>query len=107
KRRWLLIASLCFLIGVLAKKSIFPLVILIPISQILFAKLTWKQAIAITVVLVLPGAIVAGDSDVLKILLLFIVPLTIVLGFYYIQITVFSKEIWKEGLKELLFNRKF
>ncbi len=75
KKWWkLLLVGLFFGLGMLSKKSIFPLALVFPIAQFLLQKPSIKEMIQITLVLLIPTAIIGGEGDWLKSGLIFALP---------------------------------
>lgn len=82
KQWWqFLLIGLFFSLGMLSKKSIFPLVIVFPIAQFLLQKPSIKQMIWIVIALLVPTVIIGGEGDIFKSGLLFLAPLVAVFGF--------------------------
>lgn len=77
--RFLLI-GLFFSLGMLSKKSIFPLVIVFPIAQFLLQRPSIKQMIGIVMALLIPTVLIGGEGDAYKSVLLFLVPMVSVFG---------------------------
>ena len=71
-------SGLFFLVGMLSKKSIFPLVIVFPIVFLLLKSVSWKDLLIITLTFVLPGAVIGSDFVFSKFALLMIIPLLII-----------------------------
>lgn len=81
KKWWqLILISLFFALGLLSKKSIFPLVIVFPIAQFLLQRPSTKQMIGILMTLLIPTVIIGGEGDVFKSALLFLAPTVSVFG---------------------------
>ncbi len=82
-----LFSALFFLVGMLSKKSIFPLVIVFPIAFLLLKGAHWKELLIITLSFVLPGAIIGSDFEISKFILLMIVPLLVIgLSYFFYSI---------------------
>ena len=81
KQWWrLLLIGLFFSLGMLSKKSIFPLVIVFPIAQFLLQRPSTKQMIGIVMSLLIPTVMIGGEGDVFKSALLFLAPTVSVFG---------------------------
>ncbi len=81
KKWWLLLLiGIFFSLGMLSKKSIFPLVIVFPIAQFLLQKPSIKQIIGILIALLIPTVIIGGEGDFFKSGLLFLVPTVSIFG---------------------------
>jgi tetratricopeptide (TPR) repeat protein len=81
KQWWrFLLIGLFFSLGMLSKKSIFPLVIVFPIAQFLLQRPSIKQMIGIVMALLIPTVIIGGEGEVSKSALLFLVPMVSVFG---------------------------
>lgn len=66
----LILVAMFFSAGMLSKKSIFPLVFVLPILFVLLEeKLTWKQLSSIVVVFVVPASLIASELDLKKFVL--------------------------------------
>lgn len=75
KKWWkLILAGLFFCLGMLSKKSIFPLAFVFPIAQFLLQKASLKEMIQITLILLIPTAIIGGEGDWFRTGLIFLVP---------------------------------
>lgn len=71
----LIFVSLYFLMAMLSKKSVYPMVLVLPLVYVLLQDLSWKHLLVGSIVLVLPGAIVASELNVLKSFLFTLFPL--------------------------------
>ncbi len=71
----LLLVGLFFTVGLLAKKSIFPLVIVFPIAQFLLTKNTsLKELFLICLLLLVPSALIIGENNLPRIFMVLIIP---------------------------------
>lgn len=71
---WLMLASLAFTMGMLAKKSIYPIAIIAPAVILSLKQSTLKNTILIALVFALPSAFAGSDLQFNKGLLLFVLP---------------------------------
>lgn len=71
----LIFVMLYFLMAMLSKKSVYPMVFMLPLVHVFLQELSWKQVVVGSIVLVLPGAIVASELDVFKGFLFTLFPL--------------------------------
>lgn len=76
-KKWitLLGISLFFALGLLSKKSIFPLVFVFPLAQLFLSKSPIKLIVISTLALLVPSAIIVGETDLVKTLAVFLLPL--------------------------------
>lgn len=107
KKFWhmLVLGGLYFAIGMLAKKSIYPLVFVLPIAAILFTNNNWKQIILIAGFLALPSAWIGSEGDEKRLALMFFLPLTSSFILHYI-FTILKQENWKELIIDRLKDKK-
>ena len=95
KQWWrFLLIGLFFSLGMLSKKSIFPLVIVFPIAQFLLQRPSIKQMIGIVMALLIPTVIIGGEGDVYKSALLFLVPTISVFGFIGLFTLLDNNSVW-------------
>lgn len=73
-----------FSLAMLSKKSVFPMVIILPLASILMQNVTWKKILFATVALVIPAALIASELVFSKIILFSILPLAGVLGVFFL-----------------------
>lgn len=95
KQWWrFLLIGLFFSLGMLSKKSIFPLVIVFPIAQFLLQRTAIKQMIGILMALLIPTVIIGGEGDFYKSALLFLVPTVSVFGFIGLFTLLDNNSVW-------------
>ena len=80
---WLLLAILFFGIGMLAKKSIYPLVVVFPIASLLLRNLSVRKVIFMSLGLIIPGALIAAEMQWERFVVAIVVPLLAIFGVYY------------------------
>lgn len=88
KKKWYLlfvIASL-FVLGMLSKKSVYPLVVILPIAFVLFKNIGLKHLAFISMALIIPGAIIGSKLDIGKFFLLFFLASSGVFSVYILKI---------------------
>lgn len=73
-----------FSIGMLAKKSIFTMIFILPIVAIILNKIALKKIVVISLMLALPAAIIGSSFNWLRLSLILISPFVLVVFVYYI-----------------------
>ncbi|MCF8429337.1 MAG: glycosyltransferase family 39 protein, partial [Bacteroidia bacterium] len=73
-----------FSIGMLAKKSIFTMIFVLPLVVIILNKISLKKIFLITLMLALPAAIIGSSFNWFRFSLIFISPFVLVVFVYYI-----------------------
>ena len=73
-----------FSIGMLAKKSIFTMIFVLPLAVIILNKISLKKIFLITLMLALPAAIIGSSFNWFRLSLIFISPFVLVVFVYYI-----------------------
>lgn len=88
KKTWytLFVISAVFALGMLSKKSIYPMVIILPIAIVLFQDLELKQFFFISMALIIPAAIVGSNLEIEKFTLLFCLPCVGIVLMYLLKI---------------------
>ena len=110
KRLILLGIALFFTLGLLSKKSIFPLVFVFPLAQLFLAKTPIKTVVFSLLALLIPSAIIVGETDLIKSLVVFFVPLLSVFLAFSVRSFMSNNElislIWNriKPIKELFFS---
>ena len=102
KLHWLLLALLTFIVALLSKKSVYPVVFIYSFSLLLLFPLTFKRFILIAITLILPAALIASDLNWTRAILLVALPLAALLLTYVI------KYLLENGLPKrakILFNQ--
>lgn len=100
KRLILLGIALFFTLGLLSKKSIFPLVFVFPLAQLFLAKTPIKTVVFSLLALLIPSAIIVGETDLLKSLVVFFVPLLSLFLAYFVLIFISN-----DKLLSVIWNR--
>jgi len=105
---WLVLfyTTFFFLLAMLSKKSIYPLVLVFPLSLFLISSLRLNKFLLILIALVLPGAIVASDMKWKIFILLSFATLSFGIFSFYILRLLKEKSI-SILLKELFKNKFF
>lgn len=102
KKWWqLILISLFFALGLLSKKSIFPLVVVYPIATYLLNKPNSKALVLILLSLIIPAALIAGEGDLIKSIMLFFIPAIATFGFVGINI-LFENKLLIERITSLI-----
>lgn len=102
--------ALFFTLGLLSKKSIFPLVFVFPLAQLFLAKTPIKDVIISSVALLIPSSILIGETDLLKSLVVFSVPLLSVFLAFSVRAFMYNNDllsvIWNriKPLKEIFLS---
>jgi tetratricopeptide (TPR) repeat protein len=73
-----------FSIGMLAKKSIFTMIFVLPLIVIILNKIPLKKIFLITLMLALPAAIIGSSFNWFRLSIIFISPFVLVIFVYYI-----------------------
>lgn len=76
KKKWhfLLLSGLFFAAGMLSKKSVFPLSIVLPVGFILFREINKRELFILFATFLAPAAVIASDLVLSKLALLIVVP---------------------------------
>ncbi len=92
-------------LAILSKKSIYPIVFVFPLMAVCFRKTNLTTLLLITLVLVIPAALVVSELSLKKFLLLIIAPLVIALFFYYYKsiIEFILNIVFKKWIDNLFF----
>jgi hypothetical protein len=82
-----------FSIGLLAKKSIFTMIFVLPLVVIILNKISLKKIFLITLMLALPAAIIGSSFNWFRLSLIFISPfLFIIIAYYFINFIKFKSQ---------------
>lgn len=94
-KKWfaLLGIALFFTLGLLSKKSIFPLVFVFPLAQLFVSKTPIKLVLISTIALLIPSAIIVGETDVIKSLIVFFIPLAAVYFAHLFRVIMFESTV--------------
>lgn len=87
KQIWksLIFASLYFLIAMLSKKSVYSMVLILPFVFVLLESLSWKQVLWGSIALIIPGAVVASELLLTKMIFLVVFPMVGVFSVYFLN----------------------
>ena len=80
----LLLMVLMFTIGLLAKKSVFPLAIVLPIATLLFVEIDWKKYSLLSLGLLLPAVVVGSELNPIRLFIITIVGIAVLLSAFAI-----------------------
>jgi tetratricopeptide (TPR) repeat protein len=86
----LIFVFIYFTCAMLSKKSVFPMVFVIPLLLVLSSDLTLRKLLLILVLLIFPGATVAGELDLFKTLIFAILPFVVIFPLYYLKIKLLT-----------------
>lgn len=94
KGKWwsLLWIAFFFALGMLSKKSIFSLTIILPISAVLLHSISWKKLFYIVFAFSVPSAIISSELSFSRFTLFLIIPWILVVVFYYLKVKIFSND---------------
>lgn len=98
---WLILASLSFTLGLLAKKSIYPIAIILPATLFLLNFSTLKKTLIVTLTLAIPSAIIGSDLLFNKAIILFILPFLGLLIIYILSDLSYFSEFFKKNIFKL------
>lgn len=103
KQKWssLIFVFLYFSFAMLSKKSVYPMVLVLPLVSVFLRDLTWKELLFGTIALVIPGALIGSELEISKAIIFTILPIIGVGVVYFI-----NKEIQKDDFswKSLWLN---
>lgn len=90
--------SIFFTLGMLSKKSIFPMMMVLPFIIGLFKEINTKQLISFSIALILPAAIIGSNLEIQRLILMFSIPLTSIYLIHYFKTGIsidklFTKEV--------------
>lgn len=94
----LLWMALLFTIGLLAKKSVFPLAIVLPIAILLLQEVDWKKYSLLSLGLLLPAVLVGSELNPIRLLIIAIIGIAVLVSafafhFFEKRNTILKKEI--------------
>ena len=94
-----------FTCAMLSKKSVFPMVFVLPMMLVLTNDLTLRKLVSISAMLIFPGAIVAGELDVLKTLIFAGIPFLAIIPVYYLKVKLLTLPdfSWKMAVSKPIF----
>ncbi len=72
--KWLVCGFIAFALGMLSKKSIYPLAIITPATILTLNNSTFKNTLLIAIVMSVPGAIIGSDLQIYRGVILFLIP---------------------------------
>jgi tetratricopeptide (TPR) repeat protein len=93
-----------FALGMLSKKSIFSLTIILPISAVLLHSISWKKLFYIVFAFSVPSAIISPELSFSRFTLFLIIPWILVVVFYYLKVKIFSNDPF---LNSVLYDFNF
>lgn len=79
----LLFASLSFAMALLAKKSMYPLTIVFPVVSMILYRRPIKDVLFYAAFIVVPGAVLVSEFNLMRIFVLLVFPVTVILAVYY------------------------
>jgi tetratricopeptide (TPR) repeat protein len=94
-----------FALAMLSKKSVFPMVFVLPMLMLLTCDISWRNLLLIVGVLIFPGAIIAGELSSIKTLIFIFLPLGFVLVMYFFKkyLLALPDFSWKLALSKPIF----
>lgn len=97
-----------FSIGMLAKKSIFTMIFILPIVAIILNKIALKKIVIATLMLALPAAIIGGNLNWFRFSIILFSPfLLIVIAYYFINFIKFKSQTFNILNKLIYFIQNF
>lgn len=98
-------AGFWFLLALLSKKSMFPLVFVFPLALLLFTQISLKQLLILCAIWVIPGAWIVADKPDMKMALLFVLPFIFNVGIWWVKNKfVTHEQDWRLWLKTAWFS---
>lgn len=88
----LLMVFFLFTLAMLSKKSVYPMVLVLPMAMILLKDLSLKQLALISLALIIPAAIIGSELQMERMLLLLLAPLAIILITYLVKSLYLSEQ---------------
>lgn len=108
KQHWmhLVWVFLYFSLAMLSKKSVYPMVLVLPVFAVFLRDLTWKKVLFGTIALVIPGALIASELEFSKVILFSFLPIIGVGIVYFLKIEIVKEDFsWKRlWLNEYLWS---
>ncbi len=95
----LILILLFFTIAMLSKKSVYPMVVVLPFIIVLIHDISLKKLLLISSLLILPAAPIAGELDLLKTLFFILLPWLGIIPIFYIK----TKLIYMSGFSWVKF----
>lgn len=94
KLMWLILAIIAFALGMLAKKSIYPVLVVIPIILITLYQVSLRKILLTVLLISIPSAFIGSDLQILKGLFLLSLPLmSLLVSFTLVNYSVFTKQL--------------
>jgi len=94
KLMWLILAIVAFALGMLAKKSIYPILVVIPIILITLQQVSLIKILLSVMLISIPSAFIGSDLQILKGLFLLSLPLmSLLVSFTLVNYSVFTKQL--------------
>jgi len=91
---WLIIAVIAFALGMLAKKSIYPILVVVPIILITLQQVSLRKILLTVVMFSIPSAFIGSDLNILKGFFLLSLPLmSLLVSFTLVNYSVFTKQV--------------
>lgn len=87
KGKWTSLISVCvlFSIAMLSKKSIFPMVIILPAAFLFTKEISLKQLLLIVILMIIPATLIGSELQGNRMLLMASIPLLFILILYFIK----------------------
>jgi tetratricopeptide (TPR) repeat protein len=101
--KWLVLAFISFSLSMLAKKSIYPIVVVMPIILLVHNRESIKKIILTVVLLSIPAAIVGSDFQLYRGILLMVIPSVVMFG----ALAVINLPTYSTQIKQLFADGFF
>lgn len=102
----LLLVGFFFMLAILSKKSIYPIVFVFPLMSICITKQKLSIILFGTIALALPASIIVSEYNLLKFILLFVSPFIFVFVLYYSEVLIqfFYHKLFKNIFFSIYFS---
>lgn len=102
----LLLVGFFFMLAILSKKSIYPIVFVFPLMSIYITKQKLSMILFGTIALALPASIIVSEYNLLKFILLFVSPFIFVFVLYYSEVLIqfFYHKLFKNIFFSIYFS---
>ena len=82
QRKHLFFVILLFTIGILSKKSIFPLAFVFPVFAVFFNKISFKEYLSLSLAFLIPAALVGSELNLMRLLMIFSLGVSLLYAVY-------------------------
>lgn len=87
-----LLCILFFLLALLSKKSVYPMVFVLPAAVLLLKNISFKRLFFLTVLLTIPAAVLASELQTVRLIVLFCFPLSALFLVYILNNFIYEKD---------------